>query len=82
MGVTNIEKEGKKVKLTVEIELSETSMLKSELAIEKALNAAGVAAGELALSKFDTDGNAIEVDGKKLTTKGKQKKNIKDNMEL
>ena len=81
MGLTSVEKVGKKVKLTVEIELSQTSMLKSELAIEKALNEAGVRASELALSKFDTDGSTIEIDGKRLTSKGQQKKNIKDNTE-
>ena len=80
MGLKHIEKRGKKVYVTLEIELDETSMLKSEENIESVLNKVGVAAGELALNQFDTAGEKIEVNGEVLTSKGVQKKSTKDNM--
>lgn len=80
MGLKHIEKRGKKVYVTLEIELDETSMLKSEENIESVLNKVGVAAGELALNQFDTTGEKIEINGEVLTSKGVQKKSTKDNM--
>ena len=80
MSIQTIEKRGSKVLLTLEIDLDNTSMLKSELSIEKALNEVGVAVGELALSNFDTDGRPIELSGQVLTSKGQQKKSTKDRM--
>lgn len=70
-----------KITLQIEIALDPNSMLNSEEQIEKALNEAGIQASKKALEQFDTDGSPIEVGGKKLTTKGQQKKNTKRPME-
>ncbi|MEM9848415.1 MAG: hypothetical protein AAF847_11035 [Bacteroidota bacterium] len=74
MGVKKIEKQGNKLRIELEIEISPDSMLKSEENIETVLNATGVAASELALSEFDTDGSPIELEGTVLISKGQQKK--------
>ncbi|MEM9888955.1 MAG: hypothetical protein AAF849_23885 [Bacteroidota bacterium] len=71
-----ISKSGRKITLSLEIELDSNSMLKSEEQIAKALNEAGVLATEEALKQFDTQGSPIEKNGKVYTSKGKQKKNI------
>lgn len=81
MSVQEIKELGDEIEMTIRIKIDKTSMLKSEELLEKALNEAGVAVGEIILEKFDTDGSPIEVDGKILTSKGKQKKSIKDNMD-
>lgn len=81
MSIQKVIKEGNKVRLTIEIELDNSSMLQSEENIEQALNEAGIKASELALQEFDTDGKPIEVNGEIYTSKGSQKKSIKDNME-
>lgn len=72
-----IKKQGNKIKIEMEIELDSNSMLSSEEQIAKALNEAGLLATEEALELFDADGLPIEKSGKVLTSKGKQKKNIK-----
>ena len=45
-------------------------MLTSEELIQQGVNLAGLLATEHALSRFDTDGTAIKVGGKKYTSKG------------
>jgi len=75
MGIKKVSKKGKKIRLTIEMDLDSNSMLQSEENIEKILNEAGIKLSELALKEFDTDGSKIEVDGKILTSKGVQKKN-------
>ena len=60
-----------KESITIQITVDFTkSMLKSEEAILEALNEAGSIATEEALKQFDTDGNEIEVNGQKYTSKG------------
>lgn len=81
MSVHQIKDLGDEIEMTIRIKVDRTSMLRSEELLESALNEAGVAASEIVLENFDTDGSPIEVDGKILTSKGKQKKSIKDNME-
>jgi len=61
--------------IELSIKLDSNSMLKSEEKIQKALNEAGVLASGIALEQFDTDGGDIEVNGVKMTSKGKEKKN-------
>ena len=76
----NNEKKGKvskKLKLSIEIDLDPNSMLTSEEQIAKALNEAGQVATKEALELLDTDGSPIELGGKLLTSKGKQKKSTK-----
>ena len=70
-------KASKKLKLSIEIDLDPSSMLTSEEQIAKALNEAGLVATKEALELLDTDGSPIELGGKLLTSKGKQKKNTK-----
>jgi len=74
MSVNQIKDLGEEIELTLRIRVDKTSMLKSEELLERALNEAGVAAGEIVLANFDTDGSPIEVAGKLFTSKGKQKK--------
>ena len=69
------EKEGK-LTLQVEIALDANSMLNSEERIQSALNELGILATAKALGQFDTNGLPIEVNGKKLTSKGQEKKNF------
>lgn len=69
-----IKREGNKLTLEVEVELDPTSMLNSEEQIALALNEAGVELSEAALLQFDTKGEAIEVGGERLSSKGQQKK--------
>lgn len=80
MSVKDIKDLGDELELTIRIKLDKSSMLKSEELIERALNEAGVVASEKALENFDTDGSPIEIGGRILTSKGQQKKSIKDNM--
>lgn len=77
MSVKKIEKQGNKLRIELEIEISADSMLQSEENIEQVLNATGVVASEIALSSFDTDGSPIESEGIVMTSKGRQKKSIK-----
>jgi len=66
---------GNKITLELEIELDPTSMLSSEEQIAKVLAEAGLQATHEALKQFDTDGSPILLNGKVLTSKGKEKKN-------
>lgn len=75
MSAKIISQKGGKLTLQVEIDLDSTSMLKAENQIQTVLNELGCIATEQALSKFDTDGGAIEVNGERLTSKGQEKKN-------
>ena len=74
------QKEGK-LTLQVEIDLDATSMLNSEERIQTALNELGSLATVKALDQFDTNGEPIEVNGKKMTSKGQEKKKFKRPME-
>lgn len=74
MSVEHIKNLGEEIEITIRVKVDKSSMLKSEELLEKALNEAGVSVGEIILENFDTDGSAIEVGGKILTSKGKQKK--------
>lgn len=73
MSAKLISVEGKKVKIELTIELTE-SMLDSEGNIQEGLNAAGCMAAIEAMKHLDTDGSAIEVGGKTWRTKGQQDK--------
>ena len=72
-----VNEEGKKLTIQIEVELDSTSMLNSEEQIAKALQTAGLLATQKALEQFDTNGEQIEVEGKKLSSKGQQKKSTK-----
>ena len=72
-----ISKTGNKLKIEMEIELDPTSMLNSEDQIAKALNDAGLLATGEALELFDANGSPIELKGRVMTSKGKQKKTTK-----
>jgi len=69
-----IKREGSKLTLEVEVELDPSSMLNSEEQIARALNEAGLDLSQAALEQFDTNGEAIEVGGDRLSSKGRQKK--------
>ena len=69
-----IKREGSKLTLEVEVELDPSSMLNSEEQIARALNEAGIDLSQAALEQFDTNGEAIEVGGERLSSKGRQKK--------
>ncbi|KJV06029.1 hypothetical protein VZ94_13900, partial [Methylocucumis oryzae] len=58
-----IRKEGKKLIIEITVDL-EDSMLDSEEAIQAVINEAGNLATEEALKQFDTQGEAMEIDGK------------------
>lgn len=70
MAANIIFKDSKSVKIEIEISL-EPSMLKTEDAIQKALNEAGAVATKHALTLFDTDGKPIVKGKTKYTSKGK-----------
>jgi hypothetical protein len=64
--------------ITVSVNLQfEGSMLEMEENIAQAVNELGKLATVEALKKFDTDGQAIVVENKKYTSKGRVKKNIR-----
>lgn len=69
-----LKRTGNKLTLEVEVLLDPNSMLNSEEQIQLALNEAGMLATQTALSQFDTDGSAIEINGIKYTSKGSLKK--------
>ena len=77
MGTKITNKTGTTLKIEMEIELDSNSMLNSEEQIALSLNEAGLLATKEALELFDTKGEPIEVKGKLLTSKGRQKKTIK-----
>ncbi len=68
-----ISRNEKEIVLQVTIPL-ETTMLKTEETIQQSLNHAGCLATEIALSRYDTDGKSIMVNGLKYTTKGQIEK--------
>jgi len=73
MNTSIIESNDKYVTLQFTIPLSK-SYLETETNIQSALNEAGTIASGEALKHYDTDGLAIEVEGKRWTSKGKQPK--------
>jgi hypothetical protein len=74
MPATVIERGMQTVKIQIEIPLSGLSMLKSEEAIQAALNEAGTLASTEALKQFDTDGAPIDIGSTRYTSKGQQPK--------
>lgn len=69
-----VKKQGNKITIEMEIELDPNSMLNSEEQISEVLHQAGLQATQEALEQFDTDGRAIDHQGRKWTTKGREKK--------
>lgn len=72
-----IKKKGNKITIEMEIELDPNSMLNSEEQIAEVLHQAGLQATQQALEQFDTDGRSINYQGRKWTTKGREKKSIR-----
>lgn len=71
-----VKREGNK--LTIELTLELTgSMLEMEDAIQKSVNELGLLETREALKQFDTDGESIVIDSRKLTSKGEEKKNMR-----
>jgi len=68
------------ITLSVNIKLK-GSFLEMEERIQNSVNEVGLQATLTALSSFDTDGKPIEVSGKRMTSKGKQKKTSLPHME-
>ena len=77
MSVELIKKSGNRYVLQVELELDSESMLSSEDQIQNSVNDLGKLATSLALKQFDTKGEPIVEQGKKMSSKGKQKKSTK-----
>jgi hypothetical protein len=73
MAAKIIRKEGKKLIIEITVDL-EDSMLDSEEAIQAVVNEAGTLATEEALKQFDTQGEAIEIEGKPWRSKGQEQK--------
>src|SRR5450631_2322374 len=73
MAAKIIRKEGKKLIIEITIDL-EDSTLDSEEAIQAVVNEAGTLATEEALKQFDTQGEAIEIEGKPWRSKGQEEK--------
>jgi hypothetical protein len=73
MNTLIIESNEKFVTLQITIPFS-NSFLETETKIQSVLNEAGTIASGEALKQFDTNGLAIEVEGKRWTSKGKQPK--------
>ena len=61
------------ITISVNVKL-EGSFMEMEELIQKSVNEVGLQATLTALESFDTDGSPIEVLGKRMTSKGKQKK--------
>ena len=68
-----VKEEGDKITVQVEIELK-GEMLEMEEHIQEMVNEVGLAATLKALSKFDTQGEPIEVKGKRMTSKSNRPK--------
>jgi len=68
-----IKQAGNQLTMEVEILLDPASMLNSEQQIQQALNSAGILATQRALSQFDSNGAAIDLNDEKYTSKGKKK---------
>lgn len=73
MSVSDLTVDGDTVRLVVEMRL-DGGMLDCEEQIQPALNAAGRALTAQALTRFDTDGSPLQVQGKKWTSKGAEPK--------
>lgn len=73
MSARIIKKNGGKLTIEVDMNLS-GDMLSQEEAIQIALNEAGKLATTTALESFDTNGQAIELKGKQLSSKKQKKK--------
>lgn len=59
----------------------EGSMLEIEEHIQEMVNEIGLKATLAALSKFDSQGESLSINGKRLSSKGQAKKNTKPLME-
>ncbi len=68
-----IKRNGNKITVQVEVDISGDSMLEKEEIIQKAVNDVGCLYSSEALKSFDTNGDKIQVDGIKYTSKGLQK---------
>jgi hypothetical protein len=68
-----IDRGEKKVKIQIEVTLS-SSMLKTEEAIQEAVNEAGALATAEAIKEFDTDGAPLDIGCTRYTSKGLQPK--------
>lgn len=68
-----IEKDNKTITIQFEVPIL-NSMIKTEEAIQKALNDCGNEITKELLSDFDTNGSSIEVNGKRYSSKGKTSK--------
>jgi len=79
MAAKIIRKEGKKLIIEITIDL-EDSMLDSEEAIQAVVNEAGTLATEEALKQFDTNGEAIEIEGNQWRSKGQEENFTKRRM--
>jgi len=73
MSATIVERQEHSVTIQISIPLSR-SMLDTEAAIQKALNAAGVLACGEALKQFDTDGSPLLIGSTRWTSKGQEPK--------
>ena len=69
-----ISQDDKKIVMRVEIKL-ESNMLKTEESIQQSLSHAGSLATEIALFRYDSNGNPIMIDNVKYTSKGQIGKN-------
>ena len=61
MAAEIVKKNGRKVLIQLELELSD-NMLSSEEAIQQGVNEVGLLSTQYLLSQFDTDGTPIEVE--------------------
>lgn len=68
------------ITVSVNVKL-EGSFMEIEELIQKTVNEVGLQATMTALESFDTDGSPIEVSGKRMTSKGKEKKTFQRPME-
>jgi len=73
MAAEIVKKDGRKVLIQLELELSD-NMLSSEEVIQQGVNEVGLLATQYLLGQFDTDGTPIEVSDKKYTSKGQYSK--------
>jgi hypothetical protein len=76
MSVEIIKREGNKLTIEITVDL-EGSMLEMEEMIQKSVNELGQIETAEALKRFDTTGEAIEIGGLKMTSKGTGKKKWK-----
>lgn len=72
MDEVKVRREGNEMVYEMRVKITGKSMLEQEQAIQEAANLVGRRATEDALKGFDTQGEAISVDGVKFTTKGEQ----------